>query len=294
MCFASTRVRIPSRRMCCCTKSSAKKVCATGAGSAKPVVSMSTPSRRLLVFRELVMSLFKPAMRSPRTVQQMQPLFISTILSSSAKAPPLTRASSMPTSPNSFSMTAIRLPWFFSRIWFSNVVFPLPRKPVSTETGTFSFAAACCGPLTAADSAFAFFSLRPASSGARLSAQPYSTAARLAAPRPISRSARTSYIFRSDAFCSGVNFPMTSSRKARGSFKILSSAPPISGSKRSMHVLIFCKPSKYLPSPAKASASARSSPHAAMPCRGRRVPLNRDRNAGERGRHSCAGLPVHS
>mmetsp|Transcript_86847 Transcript_86847/g.137044 ORF Transcript_86847/g.137044 Transcript_86847/m.137044 type:complete len:254 (+) Transcript_86847:350-1111(+) len=110
MCFASTRVKIPSRRMCCCTKSSAKKVCATGAGSAKPVVSIKTPSKGLLCFFAFLMSFFNPAIKSPRTVQQMQPLFISTIFSSSAIDPPFTRASSMPTSPNSFSMTAILLP----------------------------------------------------------------------------------------------------------------------------------------------------------------------------------------
>ena len=43
---------------------------------------------------------------------------------------------STPTSPNSFSMTAMRLPCFAVRMWFSSVVFPEPRKPVSTVTGT--------------------------------------------------------------------------------------------------------------------------------------------------------------
>mmetsp|Transcript_91666 Transcript_91666/g.245890 ORF Transcript_91666/g.245890 Transcript_91666/m.245890 type:complete len:215 (+) Transcript_91666:625-1269(+) len=109
-CAASTSVRIPSKRMCCCTYSSAKKVCATGAGSARPVVSIITPSSGLPVFLEFLMSFLSPAIRSPRTVQQMQPLFISTMFSSEAREPALTRESSMPTSPNSFSMTAIRLP----------------------------------------------------------------------------------------------------------------------------------------------------------------------------------------
>ena len=44
--------------------------------------------------------------------------------------------SSIPTSPNSFSMTANRRPPFSSRLrvrrWFSRVVLPEPRKPVST------------------------------------------------------------------------------------------------------------------------------------------------------------------
>ena len=44
--------------------------------------------------------------RSPRTVQQMHPLFISKISSSAL----MTRSLSTPISPNSFSMTAIFLP----------------------------------------------------------------------------------------------------------------------------------------------------------------------------------------
>src|SRR5580658_5864331 len=37
-------------------------------------------------------------------------------------------------------MTAMRLPCWAVRMWFSNVVLPAPRKPVSTETGTRSAA----------------------------------------------------------------------------------------------------------------------------------------------------------
>jgi hypothetical protein len=73
-------------------------------------------------------------MRSPRTLQQMQPLFISKISSSASR----TRASSMPISPNSFSMTAIRIPWCSVRIRLRRVVLPEPRKPVRTVTGTRS------------------------------------------------------------------------------------------------------------------------------------------------------------
>src|SRR5262249_2948384 len=72
--------------------------------------------------------------RSPRTVQQMHPLFISNISSSA----PITRSWSTPTSPNSFSMTAIRLPCFAERMSLRRVVLPAPRKPVRTVTGTRS------------------------------------------------------------------------------------------------------------------------------------------------------------
>src|SRR5690242_9324645 len=70
--------------------------------------------------------------RSPRTVQQMQPLLVS----NSSSSAPITSSLSTPTSPNSFSMTAMRLPWFSDRIRLRSVVLPEPRKPVSTVTGT--------------------------------------------------------------------------------------------------------------------------------------------------------------
>ena len=73
-------------------------------------------------------------MRSPRTVQQMQPLFISNTSSSASS----TSASSTPTSPNSFSITAIRRPCRSVRMRLSKVVLPEPRKPVRTVTGTRS------------------------------------------------------------------------------------------------------------------------------------------------------------
>src|SRR5687767_12359383 len=71
-------------------------------------------------------------MRSPRTVQQMQPLLVS----NSSSSAPITSWWSTPTSPNSFSMTAMRLPCFSLRMRFRSVVLPEPRKPVSTVTGT--------------------------------------------------------------------------------------------------------------------------------------------------------------
>ncbi len=45
----------------------------------------------------------------------------------------------MPTSPYSFSMTAMRLPCSSLRIRLSRVVFPEPRNPVRIVTGTFRF-----------------------------------------------------------------------------------------------------------------------------------------------------------
>ena len=53
----------------------------------------------------LSLQVAEDSIRSPRTVQQMQPLFISTICSSLFSMISL----STPTSPNSFSITAMRL-----------------------------------------------------------------------------------------------------------------------------------------------------------------------------------------
>src|SRR6516165_1055040 len=63
--------------------------------------------------------------------QQMHPFSSSTISSSSATISSL----SMPMSPNSLTMTAVRNPCWLVRICFTRVVFPLPRKPVTTVTG---------------------------------------------------------------------------------------------------------------------------------------------------------------
>jgi hypothetical protein len=61
--------------------------------------------------------------RSPRTVQQMHPLFISNTSSSA----PTIRSLSMPISPNSLTMTAYRLPCGSDRMRLSSVVLPAPR-----------------------------------------------------------------------------------------------------------------------------------------------------------------------
>mmetsp|Transcript_27539 Transcript_27539/g.68459 ORF Transcript_27539/g.68459 Transcript_27539/m.68459 type:complete len:202 (-) Transcript_27539:17-622(-) len=133
MCFASIRVTTPSRRANSLILSSMKKVWITGPGSARPVVSIRMASSVALRRK----SLERMRMRSPRTVQQMQPLFISK-MSSVVLYRSFTSASSTPTSPNSFSITAIFLPWFAVRMWLRRVVLPAPRKPVRIVTGTRS------------------------------------------------------------------------------------------------------------------------------------------------------------
>jgi hypothetical protein len=100
--FASATVTTASSRAFFCTSSSTKKVCATGAGSARPVVSTMMASNLPLRF----ISPSRMRTRSPRTVQHMQPLFISNTSSSA----PMIRSLSMPISPNSLTMTAYFLP----------------------------------------------------------------------------------------------------------------------------------------------------------------------------------------
>ena len=96
-----------------------KKVCATGAGSARPVVSTMMASN--LPLRRISPSMMRT--RSPRTVQQMQPLFISNTSSSAFT----TSSLSMPISPNSLTMTANFLPCGSDRMRFESVVLPAPR-----------------------------------------------------------------------------------------------------------------------------------------------------------------------
>ena len=138
-CFASTKVTMPSSRANSAISSCTKNVCATGAGSAMPVVSMMMPSSASSPARVRAASFSRILTRSPRTEQQMQPLSTSTISSSSVKWLFLAMsASSIETSPNSFSTTAIFLPCVAVRMWFNKVVLPLPRKPVMIVTGTRS------------------------------------------------------------------------------------------------------------------------------------------------------------
>ena len=81
-----------------------KKVCATGPGSARPVVSITMRSNVNRPLRRLAASSCSVARRSSRMVQQMQPLLIWMICSLVSD----TKISlSMFSSPNSFSITAI-------------------------------------------------------------------------------------------------------------------------------------------------------------------------------------------
>ena len=99
-------------------------------------------------------SFFNTSTRSWRTVQQMQPFIISMTSSSvSVLSFGLIKASSIPTSPNSFSITAIFLPCCAVRMWFSSVVLPEPRKPVRIVTRTLSFAMVLFGGLRSSRSA---------------------------------------------------------------------------------------------------------------------------------------------
>ena len=69
--------------------------------------------------------------RSERTLQHRQPLPSSAMLSLDERS----SASSMPVSPNSLTMTAVPAPCGVARKRRTSVVFPAPRKPVTTVTG---------------------------------------------------------------------------------------------------------------------------------------------------------------
>ena len=130
MCLASARHRMESMRKASAISGLMKKVNATGAGSARPVVSMMTWSN----FFARSFRVRRARTRSPRTVQHTQPLSMVMMSSASFMFSP-TRASSMDTAPNSFSMTAMSLPCSPFRMWFTSVVFPAPRKPVTIWRG---------------------------------------------------------------------------------------------------------------------------------------------------------------
>jgi hypothetical protein len=98
----------------------------------------------------------------------------------------LTSVSSTPTSPNSFSITATLSPWLLVRMLLSSVVFPAPRKPVRTVTGTFVSAAAAIAAAAGSNSASdsensesCTRSSRSAGRGSRLAARPHNGIARL-------------------------------------------------------------------------------------------------------------------
>ena len=133
--IASTVVTTPASVQKCETSGLFSSICIIGAGSARPVVSTTmrlnggiSPASRLASSSRSALS------RSERSVQQTQPLCSTTISPSIAS----TSRWSSPTAPNSLTITAVSpSSGCFSR-WFSSVVLPLPRKPVSTVTGTRS------------------------------------------------------------------------------------------------------------------------------------------------------------
>src|SRR4029077_4512489 len=79
-------------------------------------------------------------MKSSATVQQMQPLASSTILSAGqlASAHDLRISPSTPSLPNSLTSTASFLPLALLIRCRISVVLPDPRKPVTTVTGTLA------------------------------------------------------------------------------------------------------------------------------------------------------------
>src|SRR5258705_3161792 len=125
---ASTTVTNASSRVLALTSGATKKVDATGAGSARPVVSIRIASS--LPMRSWIRP--SVSIRSPRTVQHRQPLLNSINCSSSS---PKISWPSMPISPNSLTMTATVRPCRWLRMVLTSVVFPDPRKPVMIVTG---------------------------------------------------------------------------------------------------------------------------------------------------------------
>ena len=84
-------------------------------------------------------------MKSSATVQQMHPLASSRMSSSSQPSMPhpFRISPSMPMSPNSLMMSAMRRPFAFSSRCRMMLVLPAPRNPVITVAGIFC--AMCCG-----------------------------------------------------------------------------------------------------------------------------------------------------
>src|SRR5919107_2922640 len=103
-----------------------------GAGSARPVVSMTTRSNRDIspLWSRSSSSMSAPT-RSSRMVQQTQPLPSRTVRSSTLRR----RWWSRPTSPNSLTRTAVLAIDGSDSTLARRVVLPLPRKPVTTVTG---------------------------------------------------------------------------------------------------------------------------------------------------------------
>src|SRR5918998_2048144 len=103
-----------------------------GAGSARPVVSMTTRSSLgISPFWSRPSSSMSAPTRSSRVVQHTQPLPSRTVRSSTRRR----RWWSSPTSPNSFTRSAVLAIDGSDSTLARRVVLPLPRNPVTTVTG---------------------------------------------------------------------------------------------------------------------------------------------------------------
>ena len=118
-------------------RSGSVNVAAMPAGSATPLAS-STMYSGCSGRSSAAMTV---SIRSSLMEQQTQPF---ARLMTPARTP-ATRSASMFMSPKSFTRTATRSPWAPWSIRFSSVVFPAPKKPVRTITGTGSDAS--CDPM---------------------------------------------------------------------------------------------------------------------------------------------------
>ena len=127
----STVAMTDSSRSASAISRSVISACRIGAGSASPVVSITMRSKDASPRARRASRWPAVRTRSPRTLQHRQPPSSSTTSSSLAS----TRRWSRPTSPNSFTITAVRASAGSRSRCESSVVFPLPRKPVTTLTG---------------------------------------------------------------------------------------------------------------------------------------------------------------
>ena len=120
-----TRVRMPGQL----------NALTRGLGMARPEVSMTIRSG----FRSRPSSASMVGTKSSATVQQMHPLASSRTSSSSQPSMPhpLRISPSMPMSPNSLTMSAIRRPAAFPSRCRMMLVLPAPRNPVITVAGIF-------------------------------------------------------------------------------------------------------------------------------------------------------------
>ena len=130
---ASTVATTPAIASRCARPLSVISACRMGAGSASPLVSITTRSNGVTSpasRRRRISS--SVSTRSPRTAQHRHPVWSVTKLSSLVS----TRSWSRPTSPNSLMITAVRANCVCRSSRPSSVVLPLPRKPVRTRRGS--------------------------------------------------------------------------------------------------------------------------------------------------------------